>query len=169
MQETNINWTLFRRKININDSLKSVYDAWATQRNIEKWFLQEAIYRSPDKHQRGTDDHIMKGDTFTWKWHNYDIKEDGEILKADGTNNIAFTFGPAGNVHVSLKTIPSGTELTLTQDNIPTDDKSKRSFFYGCGTGWTFWLTNLKAWLEHGITLHDTALDPSETADRVNS
>ncbi len=169
MEEKTINWTLFRRIININKSVKIVYKGWATQEDIEQWFLEKAIYKSRDEHQRASNDFIMKGDNFTWRWHNYDIEENGEILEADGSNNISFTFGKAGNVHVSLKEITTGTELTLTQDNIPTDDHSKRSFFYGCGTGWTFWLTNLKAWLEHGITLQATDLEPDDTADRVNS
>lgn len=169
MEEKTINWALFRRKININKPVDIIYNAWSTQNNIEQWFLEKAIYRTVDGKQKASDDTISKGDSFSWKWHNYDIEENGTILEADGTNNISFTFGKAGNVHISLNATNTGTELTLTQDNIPTDDKSKRSFFYGCGTGWTFWLTNLKAWLEHGITLHDTDLDPDDTGDRVNS
>ena len=169
MEEKAINWTLFRRKINISKPVDIVYNAWATQRNIEKWFLEKANYQSIDNEPRGAEELINKGDSYTWKWHNYNIRENGKILAADGTKNITFTFGKAGNVHISFKEISTGTELTLTQDNIPTDDPGKRSFFYGCGTAWTFWLTNLKAWLEHGITLHDTELKPEDTADRVNS
>jgi hypothetical protein len=29
----------------------------------------------------------------------------------------------------------------------------------GCSNGWTFWLANLKAYLEHGILLHETEED----------
>jgi len=32
-------------------------------------------------------------------------------------------------------------------------------YHYGCSTGWTFWLANLKAWLEHGILLNDRGTD----------
>jgi hypothetical protein len=39
----------------------------------------------------------------------------------------------------------------------------------GCATGWTFWLANLKAWLEHGITLHATGLSQADTTNLVNS
>jgi hypothetical protein len=41
--------------------------------------------------------------------------------------------------------------------------------FVGCITGWTFWLTNLKAYLEHNITLHAKGLKQDETMDLVNS
>jgi len=34
---------------------------------------------------------------------------------------------------------------------------------------WTFWLTNLKAYLEHNITLHAKGLNQDETMDLVNS
>jgi len=30
---------------------------------------------------------------------------------------------------------------------------------YGCSNGWTFWLANLKAYLEHGILLNETEID----------
>jgi hypothetical protein len=39
----------------------------------------------------------------------------------------------------------------------------------GCSTGWTFWLTNLIAYLEHDITLHAKGLKQYETKDLVNS
>ena len=61
------------------------------------------------------------------------------------------------------------TEVTLVQDNIPTDEESRMNLFVGCITGWTFWLTNLKAYLEHGITLHAKGLQQDETTDLVNS
>jgi hypothetical protein len=32
----------------------------------------------------------------------------------------------------------------------------------GCSNGWTFWLANLKAFLEHGILLNETTMDLRE-------
>ena len=46
--------------------------------------------------------------------------------------------------------------LALTQRGIGDDDTSKMNIHVGCNSGWTFWLANLKAYLEHGILLHDT-------------
>ncbi|MBT8252904.1 MAG: hypothetical protein HKN00_07420 [Flavobacteriaceae bacterium] len=49
--------------------------------------------------------------------------------------------------------------LTLKQYDIPTDEKTKLEVHLGCSNGWTFWLTNLKAMLEHGIVLNETEID----------
>ena len=44
------------------------------------------------------------------------------------------------------------------------------SLIYDCwATGWTFWLANLKAYIEHGITLNARGLRQEETTDLVNS
>lgn len=48
-------------------------------------------------------------------------------------------------------------------------EENVRKIYVDCITGWTFWLTNLKAWLEHGITLHARGLAPEETENLVNS
>jgi len=42
-------------------------------------------------------------------------------------------------------------------------------FSVGCSNGWTFWMANLKAYLEHGITLHAKGMKQSEVADFVNA
>ena len=49
--------------------------------------------------------------------------------------------------------------LTLRQYNIPTDPESTLNIHFGCSNGWTFWLANLKAWLEHGIHLGERSFD----------
>lgn len=98
-----------------------------------------------------------------------DITEKGEILEANGKDSIAFTFGSGGNVHIRLKPMSSNTEITLVQNEIPTDENSKMNIYVGCITGWTFWLTNLKAYLEYGITLHSKGLKQEDTTDLVNS
>ncbi|MBT8283480.1 MAG: SRPBCC domain-containing protein, partial [Muriicola sp.] len=49
--------------------------------------------------------------------------------------------------------------VTLIQTNIPTDEKNKMNIHVGCSNGWTFWLANLKAYLEHGILLNETKND----------
>lgn len=169
MNEKKTNWSSFRKRIHISKPVKEVYLSWATKSTIEKWFLEKADYFDEHKKPRGINEQIQEGDSFSWKWNNWDFEEEGRILNANGTDQISFTFGKGGNVHVQLKSKNSSTEVILTQDNIPDDEQSKMDLFVGCATGWTFWLANLKAWLEHGITLHATGLTQSETADLVNS
>lgn len=169
MSNENIDWTSFRKRIVINKQMEEVYSAWTLPGSLTKWFLEKAEYVTPENVNRKPDKEIQTGDKHSWKWHNWDFTEEGEVLEANGTDKLSFTFGKGGNVHIHLKEAENGTELELVQNEIPTDDKSKMNYYVGCSTGWTFWLANLKAWLEHGITLHASGLSQDQTKDLVNS
>lgn len=169
MTRTNIDWTNFTKRIYIDSNIQSVYDAWTIPGKITEWFLEKADYSGENEQERNEDENIQNGDHFKWKWHNRENEEGGHILAANGSDRISFTFGTGGNVHIELNEHRLGTELTLVQDSIPIDEESKLDLFAGCNASWTFWLTNLKAWLEHGITLHATGLSMEETTDLVNS
>jgi uncharacterized protein YndB with AHSA1/START domain len=162
------NWNTFSMRILIDQAVEAVFECWATQAKIEKWFLERAIFNSGEE-KRKPDELVQKGDTFNWKWNNWDFTERGEILEANGKDKISFTFGTGGRVDVELSEFNGMTEVSLTQSDIPTDEKSKMDLYVGCSTGWTFWLTNLKAFLEHGITLHARGLKQEETKNLVNS
>ena len=164
-----IDWTSLRRRITINKPLDVLYNAWTSQAQMETWFLEKAQYFDKSGEARKPDEPIQKGDAFIWKWHNWDFDEKGEILEANGRDRISFTFGNGGIVHVELKYFNSATEVMLTQEEIPTDEKSKMNYYVGCSTGWTFWMANLKAWLEHGVLLHAKGLSQADTTDLVNS
>ena len=62
-------------------------------------------------------------------------------------------------VSVSLEVKDGAILLTLKEYEIPTDEKSKMDIYNGCSNGWTFWLANLKAYIEHGILLNETEFD----------
>ncbi len=162
------NWNTFTKRISINTKMDTVYRCWATQSQIVTWFLEKADFNSNEGHRK-PNELVQKGDRFVWKWNNWDLKEEGNILEANGKDFISFTFGPGGIVSIQLKETNGMTEIILIQDEIPTDDKSKMNLYVGCSTGWTFWLTNLKAYLDHGITLHAKGLKQEETANLVNS
>ena len=161
-------WKSFKKIIVINKPIDIVYRCWATKGQIESWFLEKADFTFENK-KRKTDEQAQKGDHFYWKWNNWDFTEEGEIREANGKDLISFTFGPGGFVSVSLKEVQGGTEVTLVQDDIPVDEEGKMNYYVGCITGWTFWLTNLKAYLEHNITLHAIGLKQHETKYLVNS
>lgn len=161
-------WNTFTKRILINKPMDSVYKCWATKSKIEEWFLEEAEFYS-DTGERKPNELVQKGDSFKWKWSNWEIREEGEILEANGENLISFTFGTGGNVQIKLAEDKGVTEVTLIQNEIPTDEKSKMDIYVGCSTGWTFWMTNLKAYLEYGITLHAKGLQQAETTDLINS
>jgi uncharacterized protein YndB with AHSA1/START domain len=151
----------FTRKIYLNASLKSVYNCWASEAGICSWFLRKATFSTADGTIRARQDSIAGGDSYIWRWHNWNGEERGEILEANGKDRISFTFGGSSVVSVDLEEEGTRILLCLTQGNIPEDEESKLYFYVGCNTGWTFWLTNLKAYLEHGILLNETETDLS--------
>ena len=92
-------------------------------------------------------------------WHNWDGQENGTILETNGRDLIRFSFAESCEVTITLEQREKAVLLSLTQSKIPEDEKSKLQIFYGCSNGWTFWLANLKSYLEHGILLNETEID----------
>ena len=159
-----IDWSQFTRKIYINAPIDKVYRCWATRHKLEKWFLRKAKFVSTDGNERASKEFIQSGDSYTWEWHNWDGQEKGEILEANGTNRIVFSFAD-GKVEVDFSRGKGMTLINLTQSDIGLDEKSKMNHYVGCSNGWTFWMANLKAYLEHRVLLHDKEEDPKDPND----
>lgn len=153
----------FTKKLYIKASLEKLYWCWATKEGIESWFLREATYDTPAGTLRGLSESIQPGDRYTWKWHNWNGQESGTVLKANGKDFLEFTFAnDLCKVSVNLKQAENAILLTLRQYEMATDEKTKMDIYNGCSCGWTFWLTNLKAYLEHGILLNEKDFDLTE-------
>jgi uncharacterized protein YndB with AHSA1/START domain len=150
-----LQWHSFEKKIYIDASLEHIYLLWATQSGITSWFLRDAKYMTKDHIERPKDALIQKGDTYKWNWHNWDGEGTGEILEANGTDFLVFSF-EGSKVSIKLEEKKGAIIVTLRQFEIPEDDASKLRVHFGCSNGWTFWLTNLKAYVEHGILLNET-------------
>lgn len=157
----------FIKKIYIKAPLKKLYWCWATEDGLTSWFLREAKFNR-ENFTMAYGEYMKPDDTFVWKWHNWDGQEEGQVVQANGTDFIQFTFAE-GLVDVSLEEVNNKTLLTLKQHEIPTDEESKLKYHVGCSNGWTFWLTNLKAYLEYGILLNETEqnLTTDELSDWV--
>ena len=151
----------FTKKIHIKASMQKLYWCWGTEEGITSWFLRGADYTSGNGNRRGVEENIQDGDSYSWRWHNWDGEEKGKVLEANGTDRVVFSFAGDCTVTVTLEDKKEAVLLTLTQANIPTDDDNKLKIFYGCSNGWTFWMANLKAYLEHGIMLNETEFDLS--------
>ena len=160
-------WTRFTKRITIKAPIETLYACWTTRGKLEQWFLERADFYEGEK-RRGADEPFQKGDRFEWKWHNWPPTEAGEVLEANGKDRLAFTFGAAGWVSVSLSAIGKQTEIELTQQDIPTSEEEKMNYYVGCSNGWTFWLTSLKSWLEHGHTLNAKGLSEAERKHLIN-
>src|ERR1041385_2738193 len=99
------NWKQFTKRITINAPAKSIYTAWTTQQGLETWFLRLAQFTKPDATIRPRNNAIEKGDKYKWLWYGYDdsTAEEGEILSANGWDQLQFSFSGGCIVTVSVK------------------------------------------------------------------
>ena len=150
-------WTKFTKRIPTTANISTVYNAWTRQETLEKWFLRKAEFTKPDNTLRQETESIQKGDKYLWLWYGYPdtVFEKKEILEANGKDFIQFGFTGDCIVSVKLYTQESETIIELTQENIPPDDNPATNLHIGCGEGWTFYLANLKSYLEGGIDLRN--------------
>lgn len=148
----------FTKKIYINASVNELYGLWATSEGITSWFLRTAVYKDNEGNVRGSKDLIQVGDSYTWEWHNWEGQEKGEVLATNDTDFLEISFAKS-KVSISLKDAGKATLLQLKQYDIPVDEESKLNIHHGCSNGWTFWLANIKAYVEHGILLNETEFD----------
>lgn len=151
----NFDWTQFTRKIAVKSSVKKLYDAWTTASEIERWFLEKAVFKNADGKPLAKDDNCSAGDTYEWSWHIWDAIEKGKITAANGKDQLQFTFAGDCRVEVKLTQKEEYVIVTLTQSNIPTDEKSKKDYRLGCDSGWSFYLVNLKSVYEGGLDLRN--------------
>lgn len=166
--ENQIDWTKFTRRIYIDSDIQEVYDAWTVPERVEEWFLERAVYINPSGSEVPRSNNYQAGDTYTWKWHNWENVEKGKVLEANGKDHIKFSFAD-GTVSIQLTEEDDMTKLDLLQEGIDEDEKSKYNIYYGCSLGWSFWMVNLKAWLEYGITLNETRPISNNGKHIVNS
>ena len=150
-------WSEFTFRVFVAASRQTVFQHWATSGGLEKWFFEEAEYLDAEGAVRESDAHVQAGDGCRWKWHGWDHTHEGTITEVGADEFMEFTFPPAGTVRIQF--VDRGaerTEVVLTQSGIPhSSDKEIKDFYYGCSLGWSFWLVNLKAFLEHGIVLNE--------------
>ncbi len=156
-----LQWDLFTKKIYIHSPIQKLYDLWATTAGITSWFLKNAEYKSLEGVIRKPSEYIQKGDTYVWQWYNWDGKEEGEVISANGKDYIEISF-ESSKVSIKLEQKNNVTIVVLRQFDIPVDEESKLKVYYGCSNGWTFWLANLKAFVEHGVLLNETEINLKE-------
>jgi hypothetical protein len=83
------------------------------------------------------------------------VGETTQILEADGSNRLIFTFHAPMIVSIAILLEQDTKIVELKQEHIPADENSRTSYFVGCGEGWTFYLANLKSVLEGGLDLRN--------------
>lgn len=150
-------WSQFMLRIPVNASIQEIYDRWASPGGLESFFLRQALFTTAEGAAKTKGQKVIQGDTYQWRWFGYpdSVTETGTVLAANGKDLLQFSFGKAGNVSVSIKTVEGATIVELIQEDIPTDEDSKFNFHIGCQGGWLFYLVNLKSLMEGGIDLRN--------------
>jgi uncharacterized protein YndB with AHSA1/START domain len=154
MQQDTFNWSRFSLRISIKASLNTLYSYWTRQENIERFFLEKALFTTSGNHARAGNTTIEKDDSYEWKWYGSDIIAKGRIIATNGKDMLQFSFFDC-KVTVKIFVIEGENMVELTQEEIPTDEASIVNLHLGCTRGWTFYLTNLKSILEGGIDLRN--------------
>ncbi|HYK77550.1 MAG TPA: SRPBCC domain-containing protein [Daejeonella sp.] len=154
----NYDWSKFTIKIPIDAGVQRIYEMLSTRTGMESWFLRLAEFSKADQTPWGVGSAIEEGDQYRWLWYGYDddMVETGKITKANGKDQIQFTF--AGNCLVTISIYHHKENVSmveLTQENIPADEESRVKYHLGCMTGWTFYLANLKSILGGGLDLRN--------------
>ncbi len=135
-------WSQFTQSVAVAAPVEKVFKMWSDPEQLRKWFLSGAKME------------LKRNGNFEWEWLG-GIKEYGKILDVHKPSRITFTF--AGSVcDVRIKKDKRGALLILHQHDIPVTDKYKAGVHLSCSCGWTFFLTNLKTFLEYGIDLRET-------------
>ena len=150
------NWNRFVRRVIINRNASDIYQMWATPGGLTTWFLKTANYKDQKGNERKNDEFYKAGDTYHWEWHNWDGSSQGQVIEQNGSDKLKMEFA-SSLVDVTVEPFDDGrTLLSLIQSDIADDEESKLQIYCGCSCGWTFWLANLKAYMEHGILLNES-------------
>jgi uncharacterized protein YndB with AHSA1/START domain len=163
MTEFSYDWTRFERRIFIKAAPEVVFRAWAVPENIVKWFIAAAEYESKDHTPRPATEVVAAGDTYYWEWHQ-DLSIRGTILEVVDNGKLVFTFGDREpdsdeKIIVTVDVLPEEdgvTLLRLVQENMADTPQAHVSWHMQCNLGWSFFMTNLKGLLEHGVDLRET-------------
>jgi len=168
------NWTRFEKQVFIKAPSETVFNAWAIPDEFIKWFIAEANYTKNGQGNRTGRECIGPGDHYHWRWHQ-DLATTGVICDVVPNERIRFTFGkqsPESDVDVmvtvQVEELGDGyTKLSLIQENM-ADTAYGRHYHLSCNLGWSFFMTNLKGLLEHGIDLRETHPDRVEAARAIS-
>lgn len=148
-------WRQFRLKIEIAAKPEKVFRAWTDDRIVPRWFCVKAEIK-PKK----------KGRLY-FEWLGGD-KLETRVIDIKKNRLFFFPFGPKGEkVKLTIKPLKKCSGLELYQyDTTPEDGLAVHN---GCETGWTFFLANLKAYLEQGIDLRSHDPKKSYLQGYINS
>ena len=151
----NFDWTSFTKKIAIRARLTDIYNAWTVPNELEKWFLEKAVFFDSHREILNESTNVFAGCSYEWLWHLYSDPMLGTMKSVNGKDQLQFTFEGSCLVDITLSEIEGYTLVELRHHNIPTDEHSKQFIRLGCSNGWHFYLSNLKSVYEGGLDLRN--------------
>ncbi|MGA2667350.1 MAG: SRPBCC domain-containing protein [Ignavibacteria bacterium] len=144
MPSKKYDWSQFTQRVAVAAPAEKVFRMWTDPKLMSKWLVSDAKM------------HLKKDGSYEWTWLG-GYKDSGQILNIRKPTKLIFTF--AGSIcEVEIKKDKRGSLVNLRQYNIPITEEHKSATHLGCSNGWTFYLTNLKTFLEYGIDLRETDL-----------
>jgi len=150
-------WSQFKLRVFINKPVSKVFEAWTKDKIVSKWFTEKTVIE-PKKNGR-----------IYFEWLAGE-KMEAKVISISKNRHFTFPFGNKGErVKVSFKKAGRGSVCELHQYNMKTSPESKWMMHRGCIQGWTFFLTNLKSYLENGIDLRSHDVKRSYRQNYVNS
>jgi len=151
-------WSRFQSEIFIGRPVSIVYRAWALPSEMQRWFIEVCEAMTRDYKAKGKDEFLQNGDQF--KWFFDEKTESGVILEVKTDEKICFTISGASRfsvkVTVLFNAVEGGTHVELIQENMPCSEQDRINWHLDSKVAWTFFLTNLKAYLEHNVDLRAT-------------
>jgi uncharacterized protein YndB with AHSA1/START domain len=134
-------WSEFTLKAAYNASPAKLFKLWTKENELCKWFLVSAKME------------LRKGGEYEWEWM-MGAREKGKVLAVKKNSLFRFTFA-GGICEVKFRRAGKGCLVILRQYDIPIDEKHKVGTHLSCSIGWTFFLTNLKSYIETGVDLRE--------------
>lgn len=172
-----IDWTRFHLYLRIDASPGHIFDAWATPGGLESFFVDMMQARDPQGRVCTDDEVVHPGCRYVWRWDSGALVR-GEYLEVSHNESLAFTFGEC-KVRVRLHPQQDSTLLELCQYGMPDDEQNRMHLHANCRAAWVYFLTVLKALLEHGIDGRDrhratgssfsTYFDPEKSGLRLRA
>lgn len=150
-------WTQFTEKIEIRATPARVFKAWTSEKEIVKWFIWKGSLEP------------KKGGKFFMQFVT-GASGDEKVLAIRKNELFRFSFGKDGEtVEVRFKEVKGGCDCILRQYGMKDTPKARVEWHMGCRNGWVFFLTNLKAYLEHRLDLRSQNPKKSYLQGYVNS
>jgi uncharacterized protein YndB with AHSA1/START domain len=146
-------WDKFRLEIFIGRPVEETFCAWSSASGIKKWFRKDVRVQ---RNGAEVSDPVTfrPGDEILWADYPGQDLASSRILEVRENALIKQTFDSKTIVLTNeFQTADAGTQLVLTQENMPTDSEAMAAWHLSCYAGWTYFLTNLKSVLEHGVDL----------------